>query len=243
MEDHPPTDELEHDLSTVARDLYAAGTVARVLQRTVDLAVTTIDGCDAAGIFMVEDERVATTAASHPIAVELDELQSTIGEGPCLEAIAHGRTIHAPDLSDDSRWPSFGPAASRAGIRSVLALRLTDDPPAALNLYGHLPTSFGATDRAQGLIFATLAGMALGAAGERADKDDQIANLHEALGSRQLIGQATGILIERERITADQAFALLRRASQNLNIKIRDVAHTIVETGEAPPSTPRPPTA
>ena len=89
-------------------------------------------------------------------------------------------------------------------------------------------------------MFATLAGLALDSAQERAADDERVANLTEALRTRELIGQAQGILMERERITADQAFDVLRRASQHMNIKLREVAETLVETGESPLAAPPP---
>jgi hypothetical protein len=229
-----PSEELEQNLTEVAQALFATGSVERSLQLTVDLAVDTVDGCDAAGIFVSRDDRVTTVAFTDAIVVELDDLQIASDEGPCMEALAGGRHPFASDLADDQRWPTFGPAAARAGIRSALAFRLSDQPVSALNLYARLPAAFGATDRAKGLIFATLAGLALDLAGERADDLLRVANLHDALRTRELIGQAQGILIERERITADQAFDVLRRASQHLNIKVREVARTLVETGETP---------
>ena len=229
-----PSEELEQNLAEVALALFATGSVERSLQLTVDLAVDTVDGCDAAGIFVSRDDRVTTVAFTDPIVIELDDLQIASNEGPCLEALAGGRHPFASDLTDDPRWPTFGPAAARAGTRSALAFRLSEQPVSALNLYARLPAAFGATDRAKGLIFATLAGLALDLAGERADDLLRVANLHEALRTRELIGQAQGILIERERITSDQAFDVLRRASQHLNIKVREVARTLVETGETP---------
>jgi len=234
-------EEVEQNLSEVARTLFAPGSVTGSMQLTVHLAVSTIDGCDAAGIFLVRDGRVVTAASTDPIVVELDELQFANNEGPCLEAVADGGSTYAPDLADDSRWPQFGPAAARAGIRSALAFRLSDRPISALNLYARTPAAFDATDRATGLIFATLAGIALDAAGERADDETRVANLHEALKTRELIGQAQGILIERERITGDQAFDVLRRASQHLNIKVREVAQNLIDTGETPPTAAPPP--
>ncbi len=229
-----PSEELEQNLAEVAQALFATGSVERSLQLTVDLAVDTVDGCDAAGIFVSRDDRVTTVAFTDAIVVELDDLQIASDEGPCMEALAGGRHPFASDLADDQRWPTFGPAAARAGIRSALAFRLSEQPVSALNLYARLPAAFGATDRAKGLIFATLAGLALDLAGERADDLLRVANLHDALRTRELIGQAQGILIERERITGDQAFDVLRRASQHLNIKVREVARTLVETGETP---------
>jgi hypothetical protein len=237
-------EEVEQDLSEVARALFAPGSVTGSLQLTVTLAVSSIDGCDAAGVFLVRDGRVTTAASTDPIVVVLDELQFANDEGPCLDAVADGGSTYAADLADDSRWPQFGPAAAHAGIRSALAFRLSERPISALNLYARMPAAFGATDRAKGLIFATLAGIALDAAGDRADDEDRVANLHEALITRELIGQAQGILIERERITGDQAFDVLRRASQHLNIKVREVAKTLIETGETPlTAAPAPPTS
>lgn len=240
MSGHEETTELERNLSEVARALFEGGTVHGTLQLTIDLAVATIEGCDAAGIIVIEDEQVTTVAASHPIVVELDELQFTSDEGPCLDAAVEGGTTYAAELSEDSRWPTFGAAASARGIGSALAFRLSDRPISALNLYARAPAAFDTTGRAKGLIFATLAGIALDTAATRAGDDQRLTNLHEALGTRELIGQAQGILMERERISGDQAFDVLRRASQHLNIKVREVARTLVDTGETPPTDSRP---
>jgi hypothetical protein len=229
-----PTADLEANLVDVARSLFTPGTVPGVLQHVVDLAVATIDGCDAAGIFYLHEGDVVTVASTAPIVIELDQLQIASDEGPCVDALRSERSSHAFDLADDDRWPTFGPAAARAGIRSTLAFRLSDQPASAINLYAHLPAAFGATDRAKGLIFATLAGLAVEIAEERADEEQRFTNLHEALVTRELIGQAQGILMERERISGEQAFDVLRRASQHLNIKVREVARTLVETGENP---------
>jgi len=243
MDGSNSTDELERNLANVACALFGPGTAEGSLQPTVELAVATIEGCDAAGIFVVRDGRGVTAASSHPVVVELDEQQFANDEGPCLDAVAGRGMAHAADLADDDRWPSFGPVATKAGIRSALALRMSDRPVSALNLYARFPGAFGATDRAKALIFATLAGIALDAAEDRAGDEQRVANLHEALLTRELIGQAKGILMERERITGTQAFDVLRRASQHLNIKVLEVARTLIETGEAPPTgrAPRPP--
>ena len=234
------TSELESNLSEVAVALFAPGTLEATLQHIVTLAVATVDGCDAAGVFLTENGQVTTAASSDPVVVVLDRLQIDSGEGPCLDAVAEEGTVYADDLATVDRWPQFGPAAVEAGIRCVLAFRLSARRASALNLYARLPAAFGATDRAKGLIFATLAGIALDTAEQRADEEKRYDNLHHALWTRELIGQAQGILMERERITGDQAFDVLRRASQHLNIKIRDIAHTLIETGETPPHPTRP---
>ena len=226
--------DLERNVSQVAVALFAAGTVQGTLQRIVDLAELAVDGCEAAGIFLDDHGKVVTAAASSALVEIVDRLQVDAGEGPCLDASRSNSTVYAADLIDDERWPTFAPSAVAAGIRTVLAYSLSADRPAALNLYARLPAAFGATGRAQGLLFATLAGLALDSAEERASEGKRSDNLVEALRTRELIGQAQGILMERERITGDQAFDVLRRASQHVNIKLREVAEALIETGESP---------
>ena len=227
-------EHLEESLARVATQLFRPGSVVETLQRIVALAEETIDGCDGAGVFLARDGAVATAAASSPLTDNLDRLQIEANEGPCLDASTRGATFYAHDLADDERWPRFGPQAVAAGVRCVLSYALSAEQPSALNLYAHLPAAFGATDRAQGQLFATLARLALESAQERAADDQRAANLTDALRTREVIGQAQGILMERERITADQAFEVLRRASQRMNVKLRSVAETLVETGESP---------
>jgi len=226
--------DLEGVLAAVALALFEPGTVEVTLQRIVDLAEHAVDGCEAAGIMVVDAGAVRTAAASSPLVEAVDQLQIDAGEGPCVDASTLGATSYAVDLSDETRWPTFTGAAVAAGVRSILAYSLLADRPSALNLYSTLPGAFGATDRAQGLLFATLARLALDSAEERATDELRSRNLAEALRTRELIGQAQGILMERERITGEQAFAVLRRASQHMNIKLREIAETLVATGETP---------
>jgi len=232
--------ELEGSFSELALALFSSDSVAGTLQSIVDRASATIDGCDAAGVLVVEDGIVAPSAISSQLVVEVDAAQIESGEGPCLDASSTGKSFYAEDLLDDDRWPAFAPRAVALGIRSVLAYPLLDGQASALNLYGRLPSAFGATGRAQGLLFATLARLALNSAEDRESEEKRSGHLTEALRTRELIGQAQGILIERERITADQAFDVLRRASQHLNIKLREVAERLVETGETPGRPPPP---
>ncbi len=236
------TVELTANLSEVARALFAAGSVAGTLQAVVEQAVAAIDGCDFAGIFIVDGDEVATAVHSDPLVIEIDGLQQMTGEGPCLDAIDQRTTVYAEDLADDRRWAAFGPEAAAAGARCALAYHLyAERTLGALNLYARYPRAFGATDRAKGLIFATLSGLALGGARSHEDEDRRAVNLNQALATRELIGQAQGILMERERITSDQAFDILRRASQHLNVRLREVAQDLVDTGDRPPTRPEPP--
>jgi len=244
--DHTPDRrDLAEDFAGIARALYSAHTVEETLRRTVALSVTTIDGCSGAGISFVQGDEIITPVWSEPKVLEVDTMQYTTGQGPCLDAIAHGESVYADDLLTDPRWPSFGPMAADAGMRSLLSFCLFGEATlGALNLYSPFPRAFGATGRAEALIFATHAGVALAAAVELEHANQALAvetkrlrDLHGALASREVIGRAEGVLMQRELITAEQAFDLLRRASQGLNVKLRQVAQYVVDTGDIP-STP-----
>jgi hypothetical protein len=230
-----PTSELVVNFTQVAQRLFLAGGVELTLQAVVDLALTSIEGCDFSGIFILRAGRVITPALTCPVVAELDALQLRLGEGPGLDAMAERTTFYAEDLNGDPRWPTFGPQAAGAGVRSLLALCLAGDGTmGALNLYARYPLAFGALDRARGVVLAGLAGLALGLAEAHEKQVRRAENLRQALVTRELIGQAQGILMERERITAEQAFEILRAASQNLNTKLWEVAQDLVETGERP---------
>lgn len=132
-------------------------------------------------------------------------------------------------------WAVWSPAAVQAGVRSSLSLSmLSGNRRGALNCYASLPYAFGALDRGKALVLATLGGLALAGADAKDEAGARAGSLQAALVTRELIGQAQGILMERERISADQAFDVLRKASQHLNVKLRDVAQEVVHTGTNP---------
>jgi len=223
---------LEHGLAEVAVALFAPGTVERVLQRIVDEAAATIEACDFAGVLHLHDGQVTTAAHNDPRVLELHRLQADLHQGPCFDVVAGGADTYAADLAHDDRWPDFGPAAVAEGVRSVLAYQVISARSSALDLYSPLPAAFGVVDRATALLFATLAGLAIASAEAREDEQRRAVDFQAGLRSRELIGQAQGILMERERITSAEAFDVLVKASQHLNLKLRDVAQTLVDTGE-----------
>ena len=195
--------ELTENFSETAGILFAAGTVTETLAQVVDLAVATIEGCDFAGIFVVDKDVVTSPIHTDPVVDEVDDLQTGLGEGPCMDAIAHNVIAYGADLADDTRWPNFACQASAAGIRSILALPLADKGGfGALNLYARYPGAFGVVDRAKAVILASLAGLALSTARTHEDDERRAENLQTALGTREIIGQAQGILMERERISS-----------------------------------------
>jgi GAF domain-containing protein len=227
--------ELSQSVTQTASALFAAGSVTDTLTSVVELAVATIEGCDFAGLFVMDAGGLSTPVFTDPTVLAVDSVQQRTGEGPCLDAIALRLIVLVEDLTTDRRWPGFSPKALNEGIRSVLSLPLAPNSQnGALNLYARYPSAFGVVDRAKATILVSLASLAESVAHSHEDEERRAENLNAALGTRETIGEALGILMERERITADQAFDILRRASQHLNIKLRDVAQNLVDTGESP---------
>jgi transcriptional regulator with GAF, ATPase, and Fis domain len=221
----------------IARALLAEGDVQHTLQKICDLAVETIDGCDHAGISFLKGRKVETPAASDDVPRKVDAIQYEVGEGPCLDAIREHEVFETGDLGREHRWPQFASRAQReTGITSMLCFRLfvEGDTLGALNLQSKGTDAFGEESRTVGLVFAAHAALAL----SNAVHDEQ---MEEALQSRDLIGQAKGMLMAREGVSSDQAFDMLRRASQRLNVKLRDVAQAMVDGRLAPPHSTPPP--
>jgi hypothetical protein len=237
--------ELAIAFAEISQLLFEDRTVQGTLQRIVNFARTTIDGCDAASISTKVGDEFVTSVCSDDIASEIDQFQYLLNEGPCLDASREDSLQYCPDLLDDVRWPRFGPEAVSRGMKSLLACRLTTEKTfGSLNLYATTVDAYDSLGRTKAVIFAAHAGVALRAVGDLHDVTAQLnvemaraANLEGAIASRQLIGQAEGILIERERITAEEAYEILKKTSQHLNLKLRNVAQYVVETGEVPEAT------
>jgi transcriptional regulator with GAF, ATPase, and Fis domain len=216
-------------LADVAR-LLDTGSVHETLQRTVDLAVETIPGCEHAGISLVLGRKIATPATSDAVALRVDAVQYEVGQGPCLDAIAEHQTFHTDDLTQEARWPQFAARAhAETAVSSMLAFRLfaRERTLGALNLFSEKKAAFGDEALEVGALFAALAAVALGAAQTEE-------GLEVALKNRDVIGQAKGILMERHRLSDDEAFQRLTRASQHLNVRLAAVAEDLARTGQEP---------
>ncbi len=231
-----PDDDLALRLSKSARDLQQEQDPAKTLEGVVSAAIALVPGAQEGSISVVHGRRkVHSEAASSEFASRLDELQEEVGEGPCLSAVYEQQTVRLKDTRTEERWPLFSTKASEAGAGSVLSLQLfvEGDNLGALNLYAKDPDAFDEESEHVGLLFASHAAIAYAAARTES-------RLLRAVGTREVIGQAQGILMERRKITADQAFARLVRASQHQNVKLRDVAERLVQTGELGPSPDEP---
>ena len=188
----------------------------------------------AAGLTLIQgDEPPRTLAATDRLVEEVDAIQYDTGEGPCLEAIEDNDLTTADDLAADHRWPKFcARAVAETPVRSMFGVRifLGGDDRGALNFYATEPGAFGELDRAVGAVFSTLSSLALQHALEKRRSE----NLLTALESSRQIGMAMGILMASKLLTAEQAFEQLRRASQHLHRRVRDVAEEVMHTGELP---------
>jgi GAF domain-containing protein len=224
-------DELDaRDFAEMAAQLRAEPTVGETLSRVLEYAMGAV-GCDYAGVLMVRSRRVETAAVTDPLVERADELQMEHQEGPCLESIWQHEWFLIDDTVSDPRWPKWGPAVAELGIRSALSIRLAERARAfgALNLFARDVGRFDADDASIGQIFGRHASVALANARHEA-------SLEQAIDARHLIGQAQGILMERFDLDANQAFAVLRRYSQNHNVKLREVARRVVDTRRLPDS-------
>jgi transcriptional regulator with GAF, ATPase, and Fis domain len=231
MADERQPEELATALADMARKLLSQDSVDETLNQIVLYARDIVDGCEHAGILVVNKGAVHTLAASDDLARDSDRAQDELKEGPCFDAARRGQEVYRiPDMAEDAgRWPRYGRYAREHGIHSVLSFQLFTDEETlgALNIYSSRPHAL--TDRSEqvGWLLASHAAVALASA--RSD-----AHLHGAISSRQDIGIAMGILMERHKLSPDEAFAILSRASQQTNTKLRDVARRVAETGEEP---------
>ena len=230
--DLPAADEVR-DLATLlseaARSWEAEGSVEDTLQAIALSAVDTVPGADYAGVSLVQRPRTITTpAATDDLVRDVDAVQSSLGEGPCVDAVWERRTVRADDLCADSRWPLFGPRAAALGVRSMLAFRLFTEEAnwGALNLYSRRPYAFGEGAEFVGQLFASHASIALAGSQE-------IAQLNEALATRDLIGLAKGILVERHKISPEAAFGMLVATSHSSKMKLAEVAAWLVRAATA----------
>jgi GAF domain-containing protein len=228
-------DGLVESLVALSQVLVADGTLETTLEHVASLACRTVEGCDMAGVTMMHNAKPVTAACSDPVALAIDEVQYATGQGPCLQAYRDGEVHRIADIATEERWPEFCAGARAEGLGSSLSLPLSADGRTlgALNLYSRSPQSFG-EDIELAQLFAHQASVAIANAELYARALAVAEQLQEALESRDVIGQAKGILMATTKSSADAAFDVLRAASQRRNMKLRAVAEEVVLTGEPP---------
>lgn len=223
-----PEDELirvAEMFSQVARSLAGHTDAQNTLDQIVHLAVEHLEHCEYAAVSLVEGRRITSPVSSNDIPRVVDAIQTEVGEGPCLDAIREHEVFQTGDLAAEDRWPRFSRRAhAETGISSILGVRLfvEDRTLGALNLYSTRRDAFDDTDVALASVFAAHAALAMSTAKRETE-------LEHRAQSRDLIGRAKGILMARSDVGDDEAFEMLRRASQRMNLKVTQIAERIVD--------------
>lgn len=212
-------------LARMSRDLLAQESVQSTLDRIVLHAVELVEGCDAAGVLLLHNDGSVETAAATSETVRLsDQAQGELREGPCFDAAFHReRFYRIADLGTTTpQWPNYAPRARELGVGSMMGFLLYTDEGdlGALDLYASTPNTFTQSSELAGWLLASHAAVAF--AGARTT-----AQMQSAIATRQEIGAALGIIMERHKLTEDEAFQLLKKISQDRNVKLRDLAVTI----------------
>ena len=231
---HHGVSERERDLATelaeLARSLQREPDSDAIIAGFVHAALDLIPGVDEGSVSVVLGRKhIGSRGATGSLPARIDALQMETDEGPCLEAAYKHRTVRVPDMAHETRWPLFSSRAAEAGARGMLSIQLwvEGDDLGALNLYSYEANAFTDESENIGLLVASHASVAFA----EAEKNRQ---LNEAVASRDVIGQAKWILMERHKITGEEAFIVLSMASQRTHLKLWDVADRLISSGELP---------
>jgi GAF domain-containing protein len=217
--------------AVLGRDVALRADATGALEAVTNVAVQAVPGAHYASITQGGGATYHTVAPTDPVVSLADALQYDAATGPCLDAIDQDTVILSGDLARDARWPRFGPkAAELAGVNSVLALKMVfdqNDMIAALNIYSRDLDAFTGDSITVANLLATHGALAVAHVISR----EKSVNLERALASNREIGMAMGVLMTIHKLTRDQAFDLLRIASQGTHRKLFDVAREVADTG------------
>ena len=225
------TEPLGDVMSRVARKLQEEhGDVEATLQAITSSATRIVPNAEACGIsYVIGRSKIESRAWTSDLPRAVDSLQERLKQGPCLDAVWEQEVVRVDDVAGDERWPQFAQEASALGVGSMMCFQLfvDGDQLGAMNLYARMPGAFDDECEDIGQMLAAHAAVALAGA-------EHEENLRAGMSNRDVIGQAKGILMERHKLTADQAFGVLSRVSQELNRKLVGVARELTDTGAVP---------
>ena len=218
-------------LAHASRTINQARTPEETLQTIAEAALLSIPSMEHVGVSVLDrNGNPETKAATSDLVRDLDDLQYTLNEGPCVDSLVHGSSVvAAPNIRHSRRWPRYTPKAVELGLQAQLAVKLHLDGQGTvggLNMYATESGNIDPQAPAIADLFATHAALALGRARE-------VDSLHQALRTREVIGQAVGLLMQRYELDPDGAFSFLVRSSSHSNTKVRDIAVRMVEEHEA----------
>ncbi|HZP51359.1 GAF and ANTAR domain-containing protein [Actinocrinis sp.] len=227
---HRAETKLARRLVKAATSLHQQPSIEQTMRTIVYTAPEIVDGAEHAGLTALRRDRTMESPAyTDEVVLLLDRVQSEENEGPCLAAAEQDAVVRIDDMATETRWPKFAARALDLGVRSLIACGLgrTDGWRVALNLHAQRPGAFSGLDGEIASLYAAHAALALGNA-------TTVEAMRGGLDRRQVIGEATGILMERHRSNSPEAFTRLVQASQRLNTKIGDVARYVILTGQDP---------
>lgn len=200
-----------------------------VYQAVVAAAVELVDGCDHASMMLVDRRgRFYSAAATDDVALAVDDIELAVDDGPCVDAIVEESFQHDPDLEDGSQWPELARrVVAETSVRGLIGYRilLDGEKVGALNLFSDTAGAFTSDSTDQAAVLAAFASVAVMTVRAQADS----ANLERALGTSREIGKAVGLLMAAHKVDDEEAFELLRRTSQDLNIKLATLAEEVVQ--------------
>jgi GAF domain-containing protein len=230
VDDHAYAARLRATMSELTGQFSRPTDIASTLYRVTSTAVELIDAVTYADVLLISGpDTFESVGATSPVATELDGVQQRFREGPCLDAALDDVVTVSNDLSEDLRWPRFAKSAIAAGVHAMLSFRLYthDARMGALNLFATDRDAFTAEVEALAAMLATQAAIAL-------IDDNKELQFRSALASRDIIGQAKGMVMERFGVDALHAFELLKKLSQDSNTRLVDVASELVARGSEP---------
>lgn len=224
--------DLTEIMTRLAGLLFSEETLQSALDLTSRLARDVLPQTVGAGVTLIRDGRKYTAAYTDELVERADSLQYDLDEGPCLTSWRDNTIVRIDDMSTEERWPRWTPAGRSIGLGSSLSapLRAREEALGAIKVYSREVASYDAAHEPILQMLADQAGIVLANVQGYVEAQELSEQLKDALRSRDVIGQAKGILMEKEGIDDEAAFAMLRQASQTQNIKLRDIAMAIVET-------------
>jgi hypothetical protein len=214
--------------AALAEIIYQGSDVAEMYAAICVAATLTVPGCDHASLLVRQNDRYVTVGASDQLAQRIDDLERRSGDGPCIDAIEEETPQIEPDLTTPSQWPKLAAGLlAETPVRGAMGFRILVDKRkgAALNLFSDTPNLFNAESAGRAAVLASFASVAINAIA----KGEDAASLRRGLLSNREIGKAVGMLMLMNDFTEQEAFDMLRRHSQSLNIKLADVARQIID--------------
>jgi transcriptional regulator with GAF, ATPase, and Fis domain len=219
---HGSTDQLT--IAELTSGFVGGAGIVDVLTKLTSASLALVPGVDLAKISLIDNGCFRSIPATSELTALLDRAQQVAGQGPCLDAINGHKAIRCDDLRTDVRWPRFAPSATAAGVHSVLScpMDIRCNTGATLSLFGFQAEAFGVESEATSAMLANHAAIALISA-------KQERQFRAALATRDVIGQAKGMVMERFGVDAPRAFAMLKAISQATNTPVRDLSAKLVD--------------